>query len=82
MDTATPRTEHVLQHGIHYTGKDDLVFLCRQLERELIASAERRARLEDASLTARDEGIEAAAQHVEGFNRGMAVVIRALKGQP
>ena len=30
----TPRTDHVLQHGLMYTGKDELVFLCRNLERE------------------------------------------------
>ena len=36
-DLATPRTDHVIQHGLPYTGKDELLYLCKTLERELNA---------------------------------------------
>lgn len=40
--TATPKTDHVMQHGLAMTGKDELAYLCRTFERVLAAmTAER-----------------------------------------
>ena len=34
----TPRTDCVMQHGLAMTGKDELVYLARTLEREIAAA--------------------------------------------
>ena len=39
-ESVTPRTDHVLQHGLAMTGKDELLYLCKTLERELAAANE------------------------------------------
>ena len=75
----TPRTDCVMQHGLAMTGKDELVYLARTLERQLAAAIEQRD-------SAREDALEEAAKKchnsIQVQGPYFATLIRAMKGEP
>jgi len=55
-DSKTPRLNHVLQHGLAMTGKDELAYLALKLETELDAAYARIAELEAELDNAKKKG--------------------------